>query len=114
MNSTETGRKAEAAARVYLSMRGYRIVEQNWRRPSYEIDIVAEKDGRVYFVEVKYRYDDQQGGGLDAITKSKLRHMTRAAEAWVEDNKWHGEYCLAAIEIGGPTFAVLSFIDNVF
>ena len=114
MNTADIGHKAEAAATVYLGMRGYKILEQNWRRPRYEIDIVAEKDTRVYFVEVKYRFDDEQGGGLDAITKSKLQHMERAAKAWVQENKWRGEFCLAAIEIAGPTFAVLSFIDNVF
>ena len=114
MNTTQTGHKAEMAAKVYLEMRGYRILEQNWRRPAYEIDIIASKDGRIYFVEVKYRYDDQQGGGLEAITKSKLQHMIRAARAWTEESKWPGEYCLAAIEIAGPTFAILSFIDNVY
>lgn len=114
MNSTETGRQAEAAARVYLAMRGYRIIEQNWRRPRYEIDIVAQRAEVAYLVEVKYRYDNRQGGGLEAITKSKLRQMRFAAAAWAEEAKWRGEYCLAAIEIAGPTFAVLSFIDNVF
>ncbi len=75
MNSTEIGRKAEKAAATYLEMRGYRIVESNWRRPRCEIDIIAEKDGTVYFVEVKYRRNDDQGGGLEAITTTKLKQM---------------------------------------
>jgi Holliday junction resolvase-like predicted endonuclease len=49
MNSTEIGRKAEAAARVYLEMRGFKIIEQNWRRPRAEIDIIAQKDGVVHY-----------------------------------------------------------------
>ncbi len=95
-------------------MRGYKVLEQNWRRPRCEIDIVAEKDGVKYFVEVKYRYNDEQGGGLEAITPTKLKHMRRAADAWVEENKYRGEYMLSAIEIGGSNFAVMSFIDNAF
>ena len=114
MSSTETGRKAERAASVYLEMRGYQIVERNWRRPRSEIDIIAKKDGVVYFVEVKYRRNDDQGGGLEAITASKLEHMRRAAEGWVEETEWAGQYQLAAIEIAGPDFTVMSFIDNVF
>src|ERR1700739_979409 len=108
MTSTQIGLKAEAAARVYLEMRGYKVLEQNWRRPRYEIDIVAEKDGIKYFVEVKYRFNDHQGGGLEAITATKLRQMQRAAEAWVEENKWRGEYLLSAVEVEGPNFVILN------
>jgi putative endonuclease len=114
MNTTLTGRKAEQAAKVYLEMRGYRIIEQNWRRPRYEIDIIAEKDGRVHFVEVKYRFADGQGSGLDALTASKLKQMRRAAWAWVDETKWRGEYALSAVELAGPGFAVLSFVEDIY
>lgn len=113
MNTTKTGRQAEAAARVYLEMRGYEIVEQNYRRANCEIDIVARKGGHIYFVEVKYRKTDGQGGGLEAITASKLKQMTRAAYTWVDEYKWHGAYQLAAVELAGENFTVMGFIDNV-
>lgn len=113
MSSTFTGRKAEAAAAVYLEMRGYKIIEQNFRRPRCEIDIIASKDGSVFFVEVKYRRTNDQGGGFEAITASKLNQMRFAAEIWVQETKWQGPYQLAAIELSGPSFAVLGFIDNV-
>lgn len=113
-NTTETGRQAERAAVVYLEMRGFEILEQNWRRPRCEIDIVAKKDKVVYLVEVKYRRDHQQGGGLEAITSAKLKQMRYGANAWVEESKWPGPYQLAAVEIGGSEFSILSFIDNLF
>ncbi len=114
MTTTDTGRKAEVAARVYLEMRGFHIIEQNYRRPRCEIDIVARKDGVVHFVEVKYRINDQQGGGLDAITSSKLKQMQRAAWSWVDEYKWHGEYILSTVEISGRDFVVMGFIEGVF
>lgn len=113
-STTETGRKAERAAAVYLEMRGFKILEQNWRRPRCEIDIVATKDKAAYLVEVKYRVDHLQGGGLDAITEAKLRQMRRGAQIWVEESKWRGQYQLSAIEIAGIEFSVMSFIDNVY
>lgn len=113
MSSTETGRKAERAAAVYLEMRGYKVLEQNWRRPACEIDIVASKDGVMYFVEVKYRANDNQGGGLEAITTSKLKKMHYGADRWVEENKWRGEYALSAVELAGRDFAVIGFIDQI-
>jgi putative endonuclease len=114
VSTTETGRKAEKAAATYLEMRGFRIIERNWRRPNCEIDIIAEKQGTVHLVEVKYRVNDAQGGGLDAITPTKLKSMRRAAWVWVDETKWHGQYLLSAIELTGPGFAVLSFIEDVF
>ena len=113
MNSSATGHKAEEAAKVYLEMRGYKIVEQNYRRSRCEIDIVAQKDEVMYFVEVKYRKNDSQGTGLEYVTGTKLRQMQFAAETWVEEYKWHGQYQLSAIEIAGRDFVVLSFIENV-
>lgn len=114
MSSTYTGRKAEAAAAVYLEMRGYKIIEQNFRRPRCEIDIVASKNDTIYFVEVKYRKNDDHGGGLEAITASKLRQMRFAAEIWVQETKWRGTYQLAAVELAGSNFDVLTFIDDVY
>lgn len=112
--SVDSGRQAEAAARVYLEMRGFRILEQNWRRPRAEIDIVAEKDAVLHFVEVKYRRNDDQGGGFEAITSSKLKQMQRAAWLYVDEVKWRGEYVLSAIELAGPNFAVIGFVEDAF
>ncbi len=114
MTTTETGKKAEIAASVYLEMRGFKVIERNWRRASCEIDIIASKDGVVHFVEVKYRANDNQGAGMDAITATKLKRMRRGAWTWVEESKWHGEYVLSAVEISGPTCVVMGFIENVF
>jgi putative endonuclease len=114
MTSTETGRRAEKAAKTYLEMRGYEIIEQNWRRPRCEIDIIARKDGIIHFVEVKYRFNDDQGGGLESITSGKLQQMRRGAWVWVDEYKWKGEYVLSAVELAGADFAVISFVEDVF
>lgn len=114
MSTTDTGRRAEKAAATYLEMCGYKVLERNWRRPRCEIDIIAKKDDVIYFVEVKYRRDDKQGGGLEAVTPTKLRQMRYAAEAWREESKYRGESQLGAVEIADPNFTVMNFIDNVF
>lgn len=114
MSSTEIGRKAESAARAYLEMRGFKILEQNWRRPRCEIDIIATKSNVIHFIEVKYRKDDSQGGGIEAINSEKLKKMRLGAWVWVDENKYHGEYVLSAIEIIGSKFSVIGFIENVY
>ena len=114
MNTTIIGRKAEAAAAVYLEMRGYQIIEQNFRRPRCEIDIIAKKGDTIYFVEVKYRAHDDQGGGFESITASKLGQMVFAAQIWVQESKWEGPFQLAAVELGGREFTVMGFIEDVY
>jgi len=47
------GDTGEGVACKYLEGRGYRVVERNYLKPWGEIDIVATKANKLYFVEVK-------------------------------------------------------------
>lgn len=78
----QTGNEAESAAAAWLESAGYRLVERNWKTKFCEIDIIAEKSGTLYFVEVKHRKQAGQGGGIAAITPRKLRQMRFAAEVY--------------------------------
>jgi putative endonuclease len=113
VSSTSQGRQAEKAAANYLESRGFQILESNWRTPWCEIDIIAQQNNTIYFVEVKYRRDSLQGSGFDYITPSKLNQMARAAESWVQQNKWLQSYQLAAIEVEGQDYTIMHFIDSV-
>ena len=62
---------------------GHEIIERNWRTRYCEIDIVSRKDDILYFTEVKYRKNDDFGGGLGAITAKKQRQMRFAAEVFM-------------------------------
>lgn len=111
MSTTDTGRRAEAAVAEYLRANGYKIVEHNWRTRWCEIDVVAQKAGTMYFVEVKYRETARQGDGLEYITPKKLQQMQFAAELWVSNHHWSGEYCLAAAAVAGDDYMVTTFIE---
>ena len=106
------GDMGEDAAAAYLEAQGFRIVERNWKTKWCEVDIVAEKEGRIYFVEVKYRKRADQGGGIAAITPRKLRQMKFAAELWLSK---HGPYdaALSVIEVTGDNYNVTQFIEIV-
>lgn len=113
MSTTSTGRSAEDAAADYLNAKGYKILDRNWRTRWCEIDIVAEKDKCIYFVEVKYRKSEAWGSGLEYITPKKLKQMAFAAEFWVSSNKWAGDYGLSGIEITGDDFVVTAFLPEI-
>jgi len=112
MNTTTTGNHAENAASEALQKQGYTILIQNWKTPFAEIDIVAEKNKTLYFVEVKYRRTDYAGDGFDYITTQKLSHMQRAAEAYVREAQWRAGYELMAVSVmGEPDNLTLEFRD---
>lgn len=67
----ELGRIGENEAAYYLALKGYTLLDRNWRREKLEIDIVAEWHGEVVFVEVKTRSDEHFASAAEAVTLQK-------------------------------------------
>jgi putative endonuclease len=83
----EEGKKGEERALVALKKDGYRIIEKNYRNPLGEIDIIAEEDGYLVFVEVKKRNTPKFGSPLSAVDRNKKRHIIRSAMYYLKDNR---------------------------
>ena len=79
----DIGNAGEQAAADWLTADGHEIIARNWRTRYCEIDIVSMKDDVLWFTEVKYRKNDDFGGGLGAITAKKQRQMRFAAELFM-------------------------------
>jgi len=80
-NSTrEKGLQGEERACAHLISRGYRILTRNYTRRIGEIDIIAEKDGILVFVEVRSRGPGRYGYPLASIDRRKRRRIVRTAE----------------------------------
>ncbi len=79
----ELGREGEREAERYLKKKGYRILERNFRIKGGELDIVAEKDGEIVFVEVRTRENDFFMDPIFSITPKKRRSLRRAAEVFL-------------------------------
>jgi Holliday junction resolvase-like predicted endonuclease len=65
------------------------------------------------FVEVKYRSNDDTFSDDVTISPSRLLQMQRSAWGWIDETKWQGGYVLSSVELAGPNFTVLGFIENV-
>ena len=73
------GQRGERRASRFLKQRGFRILDKNWRHGRYELDIVAEKQGCIVFVEVRGRTLNGLQSGYDSIGYKKKRTIKNAA-----------------------------------
>ena len=84
MTSTrDAGLAAESAAERELVRLGYHIVERNYRAKQGEIDLIAEEQGVLCFVEVRSRGRTDLGLPEETIDWAKRRRIARAAEQWL-------------------------------
>jgi putative endonuclease len=91
-----------------LERGGFRVIGRNYRKPWGEIDIIAEKDDLVRFIEVKtvsresisdisremsdYRPEEQ-------VHAQKLRKIARTAELYMESKKDRREFQIDVIGV---------------
>jgi len=76
-NNLSTGHLGEAIAKEYLENQGYKIIVQNYRTKYCEIDLIARDKKSLVFVEVKTKIGEEFGSPEEAITRSKIRRLTR-------------------------------------
>jgi putative endonuclease len=121
-----SGHHGERAAADYLIKKGYRILEMNYRSSHREIDIIAEDDIRVIFVEVKSRTAAPHSPGRYgrpgmAVTYKKRAHLIAAAQSYLRQKSPGKRARLDVIEVyfkpsesGLPEIAGIKHIENAF
>lgn len=82
--NVEKGRLGENVAVNYIIEKNYIVLERNFRAFTGEIDIIAEKDGEIVFIEVKYRNNIKNGYPREAVNKAKQKKIKNTALAYIE------------------------------
>ena len=77
------GQWGEDRTAEWLQGRGWRIAARNFRCRLGEIDLIAENERYLAFVEVKLRKNGQYGAACEAVTPSKQRKLRLAAEFYL-------------------------------
>ncbi|MCF7864610.1 MAG: YraN family protein [Kiritimatiellales bacterium] len=89
----KAGRWGEQQAIRFLKKNGYKVLGQRVRVGKRdELDIVAEHDGVLVFVEVKTRKNENYGRPFSAVDKAKCKHLSRAAVAYLKQKKIKPEF----------------------
>lgn len=87
----ELGKQGESLALNFLKNKKYLILEKNWRYQKAEIDIIAQKDKQIIFVEVKTRSTDFFGAPKNFINQKKINLLVLAANQYLEINELTNE-----------------------
>ena len=86
-NNRKTGSLYEEKAAEYLTERGLRVIETNYRCRIGEIDMIAEDGPTLVFVEVKYRKTGKSGSAAESVGRQKQERIYRCAQVYM---KYHG------------------------
>ncbi|MCA9371269.1 YraN family protein [Candidatus Woesebacteria bacterium] len=78
------GALGEQYAADYLLSHGYTIRARNVYYHWGELDIVAEKDNAIVFVEVKTRIGDEKGKPWEQMTRRKINHLHRSMLMYIK------------------------------
>lgn len=78
------GKDGELIAFMVLQRDGFTILETNWRFQKAEVDIIAQKDGFLIFIEVKTRGSKKFGNPSDSIGQKKISLYKDAVEGYLE------------------------------
>ena len=90
------GAKGEELVAQFIKTQGYEVIEKNWRIKEGEIDIIAsDRNGKITFIEVKTRSNENFGHPLESIIPSKAHRLQRLALAWlVMHGKFGSDYSI--------------------
>ncbi|MDR3178173.1 MAG: YraN family protein [Campylobacteraceae bacterium] len=108
-DKTPAWRQAEEKAARFLEKAALKIVARNYHSRFGEIDIIAEEESVVHFVEVKATsgsYDP-----LERITSSKMEKITKTIEYYILKNGIKKEYQIDAVVV---TNSGIEWIKNIF
>ena len=87
MKTTELGAWGEDRAAEYLLDAGYRLLRRNFRCRVGEVDLIAQRDGVLAFVEVKLRKNSRYGEAREFVTAGKQRKIRLAASFYLAGNR---------------------------
>ena len=85
-NRKLAGKEGEDRAAAILKKEGYKILLRNFKSRFGEIDIIAEDNDFLVFVEVKRRTGQNFGMSLEAIDSRKKLHIIRSAQIYLKMN----------------------------
>ena len=114
----QLGKTGELLAVKFLKQKGYQIVEQNYRSTWGEIDIIAQDEDVLAFVEIKTRRSLKFGTPQSAVTNSKQRRISKTALEYLQEKDLFDYICrfdvISIVFPPEPSEPIIEHIENAF
>lgn len=103
MKKIDTGNKGEQIAQDFLKHLGYTIIETNWHCQYGEIDIIANQDKTLAFIEVRTRHATDTESALESITERKKQRFIKSIHSYLnhtnnETALWRADIIAIALQ----------------
>ena len=113
------GQWGEEQVAEKLRRDGWTVVARNFRCRFGELDLVAENEAFLAFVEVKLRKDDGFGSACEAVTASKQRKLRAAAQYYLMNRPTRLQPRFDVAEVYAPQGVrteapTIYYIENAF
>lgn len=115
--TNKRGQWAEKLAERFLTKQGLKLIDRNYFCKKGEIDLIMWDKNTIVFVEVRYRKDDQYGGGIESIDYIKQKKLQTTATHYLQHNDRHEDYSCrfdAMIISGASKQLSFNWIKNAF
>lgn len=115
MNNTTVGKLGEKLAREYLIKNNYKILETNFTIPTGEIDIIAQVDNIIVFVEVKTRKTLKYGRPAEAVNYRKMQKIIKVAQHYIAyRSSANNQYRFDVVEVLLNERVKINHIEDAF
>lgn len=116
MDKKIIGNIGENAVCLYLKNKGCEIVKRNFTVRGGEIDIIAAKDKRLFFIEVKTRMKNPLVSGEKAITQRKKEHIIKTARMYLNTLDYIPicRFDVAVVTLDGGRATEIKYYPNAF
>ncbi|MCK5848678.1 MAG: YraN family protein [Caldisericia bacterium] len=85
-STKDIGNRGEQIASEWLKRKGFTIISRNYFCKYGEIDIIAEKNYVIHFIEVKTRTNEVYGNPIDSCTPKKIQKIKKTLFTYLEEN----------------------------
>lgn len=120
MNIGKTGSEGEKRVAEFLRSRGFSIIKRNYLCRYGEIDIIAENQEFLLFVEVKTRKEQSLVSGVEAVDAFKQKRILLTANDYIAktESEKQPRFDIAEVTVcnkeDGNLGYRLNYIENAF
>jgi putative endonuclease len=110
------GKSGESFVTEWLRKKNFSILQKNYRKRCGEIDIIAQKDRTLAFVEVKTRQKNYFPTS-SVVTRSKQKKIIRTAKRFIVEQNLYGNnfrFDVAIVIKNSSTSTSLQYLPNAY